>query len=185
MPEFLLDSTNVHAWTDGSEIGGRAGYEVYFPHWEYGNISEPVVGPQTNNRAEVSAVRLGIHAVRNTQELCLYSDSKWCVDIFNNLQLYKRRAWMAQGKKPVKHHDVWEDILVLLHNRTAPVSMTHVYGHNKLIYNEATDALAKAGAARSTMHRVARPRGPAGGEPQATRQKLMRARRVNNADIKQ
>ena len=53
--------------------------------------------------------------------------------IFNNLQLYKRRAWLAQGKKPVKHHDVWEDILLLLQDRTAPVSMTHVYGHNKMV----------------------------------------------------
>ena len=53
VPDFLLDSTKVHAWTDGSEIRGRAGYGVYFPHAEYDNISEPVVGPQTNNRAEV------------------------------------------------------------------------------------------------------------------------------------
>ena len=104
MLELLLDSTKVHAWADGSEIGGWAGCGVYFPHAEYDSISEPVVGPQTNNRAEVSAVKAGTRAVRNTQELCLYSDSKWCVDIFNNLQLYKRRAWMAQGKKPVRHH---------------------------------------------------------------------------------
>ena len=48
--DFLLDSTKVHAWTDGSEIIGRAGYGVYFRHAEYDNISEPVVGPQTNNR---------------------------------------------------------------------------------------------------------------------------------------
>ena len=94
MPEFLLDSTKVHAWTDGSEIGGRAGYEVYFPHSDYGSISEPVVGPQTNNiyRAEVSAVRVGIHAVHNTQELCLSSDSKWCGTFLTIYKLYKQRA---------------------------------------------------------------------------------------------
>ena len=116
--------------------------------------------------------------MRNTQELFLYSDSKWCVDIFNNLQLYKRRAWMTQGKKPVRHHDVWEGILWLLQDRTAPVSMTHVYGHNKLVYNDTADDLAKAGAARSMVHRVSRPRGFAGGEPRATRQKLVGARGV-------
>ena len=134
MPEFLLDSTKVHAWTDGSEIGGRAGYRVLAPHAEYGNISEPVVGPQTNNRAEVSAAKARLRAVRNTQELCLYSDSKWCVDNFNNLRLYKGRAW---GKKPVRRHDIWEDILLFLQDRTALVCMTRVYGHNKLIYNDA------------------------------------------------
>ena len=52
--------------------------------------------------------------MHNTQELCLYGDSKWCVDIFNNLQLHNRCAWMAQGKKPVRHQDVWEEILQLV-----------------------------------------------------------------------
>ena len=70
MLEFLLDSTKIHAWANGSKIRGRAGFGVFFPHVEYDNISEPVVGPQTNNRAEVSAVRAGICAVRNTWELC-------------------------------------------------------------------------------------------------------------------
>ena len=132
VPDFLQDSTKVHAWTYGSEIGGRAGHGVYFPHDEYDNISEPVVGPQTSNKAEVSVVSAGTRAVRNTEELCLYSDSKWCVDSFNNLQLYKRRAWMAQAKKPVRHQDVWEEIFQLLQGRKAPmkVSMIHVYGHN-------------------------------------------------------
>ena len=81
---FLLDSTKVHVWTDGSEIRGRAGYGVYFPHAKDDNIGEPVVGPQTNNRADVSAAKARIRAVRNTQKLCLYGDSKWCVHIFNN-----------------------------------------------------------------------------------------------------
>ena len=58
------------------------------------------------------------------------------------------------------------------------MSMTHVYGHNKLIYNEVADALAKARAAWSTVHRLSRPRGSAGGLPRATRQKLVRARGV-------
>ena len=58
------------------------------------------------------------------------------------------------------------------------MSMTHVYGHNKVIYHDAADAPAKAGAARSTVHRVSRPRGSAGGEPRATRQKLVRVRGV-------
>ena len=178
MLDFLLDSTKVHAWTDGSEIRGLAGYVVYFLHAECDNISEPVVGPQTNNRAEVSAVRAGIRALRTTQELCLYSDSKWCVDIFDNLQLYTRHAWITQGKKPVGHQDVWEENFQLLRGRTAPVSMTHVYGHSKLVYNDAADGLGKAGAARSMVHRASRPRGPAKGEPRARRQKHMRTRGV-------
>ena len=87
------------------------------------------------------------------QELCLYNDSKWCVDIFSNLQLYKRRGWMTQGKQPLRHHDILEDVYQLYQARRAPMSVTHVYGHNRLVYNEEADTLAKAGAARSKVHR--------------------------------
>ena len=66
----------------------------------------------------------------------------------------------------------------LLQGRRALVSMTHVYGHNKLVYNNAADGLAKVGAARSTVHRASWPRGPAEGEPRARRQKHVRTRGV-------
>ena len=109
IPDFLGDA-KIHAWLDGSEIRGQAGFGVYFPHGEFLNVSQPVVGVQTNNRAEVSAVRVALQRVPESEDLCLYSDSKWCVDIFSNLRVYTHRGWMAQGKKPVRHHDVWEDI---------------------------------------------------------------------------
>ena len=79
---------------------------MYFPHGEYPNINRPVVGPQTNNRVEVSAVRAATSAVRGDQELCMYCDSKWCVDIFYNLELYKRRGWMIQGVA-ISHCITW------------------------------------------------------------------------------
>ena len=85
---------------------------------------------------------------------------------------------MAQGKKPVRHHDVWEEIFQLLQGRAALVSMTHVYGHNKLVYHDAADDLAKARAARSTVHGASRPRGQAGGDPRARRRKHVRTRGV-------
>ena len=116
--------------------------------------------------------------MRNTQEPCLYSDSKWCVDIFNNLQLYKRRGWIAKGKEPVRHHDIWEDIYQLLQTRAATESVTHVYGHNKLMYNEAADAPARVGAGKSTVRRAVRPMGPTDEGPRARRQKRIRTRGV-------
>ena len=78
---------------------------MYFP-----NVSQPVLGGRTNNGAEVSAVRAAMQRVLESHELCPYSDSKWCVDIFSNLHVYKHKGWMAQGKKPVRHHDVREEI---------------------------------------------------------------------------
>ena len=136
------------------------------------------MGPQTNNRAEASAIKAGIRVVRNTQEPRLYSGSKGCVDIFSNLQLYKRHGWMAKGKQPVRHHDIWEDMYLLLQTGAAIVSVTHVYGHNKLIYTEAADALARAGVAKSTVHTTVRPKGPTEEGPRARRQKRTRTRGV-------
>ena len=58
---------------------------------------------------------------------------------------------MTQGMKPMRHHDIWE-VLSIIRSGTAPVTVTHVYGHNKIAYNETADELAKAGAAQSKVH---------------------------------
>ena len=89
---------------------GQTGLGVYFPHGEFAKVSELVVGTQANNRAQVLAVRAAIQRVSESQELCLYGDSKWCVDIFSNQCAYTRRGWMAYGKKPVRNHDTCEEI---------------------------------------------------------------------------
>ena len=93
-----------------------------------------------------------------SQDLCLYSDSKRCMVIFSNLRVYKHKGWMAQGKKPVCHHDVWEDIYQMCQTKIAHISTTHVYDHNRLVYNEEADTLGKAGAAMSKVHRQRRVR---------------------------
>ena len=55
--------------------------------------------------------------------------------------------------------------------RTAHISMTHVYGHNRLVYNEEADALAQAGAAMSKVYKPRRVRDMPQGNPEATRNK--------------
>ena len=87
---------------------------------------------------------------------------------------------MAQGKKPVRHHDVWEDIYQICRASIAHISMTHVYGHNKRVYNEEADTLAKAGAAMSKVHRPGRVRDMPKGSLEATRRKQARAGESRN-----
>ena len=114
----------------------------------------------------------------NSQEMCPCRDFKWCVGIFGNLQLYKHRGWVAKGKHPVRHHDIWEDVYQLLPCRRAPMSMMHVYGHNKPVYNDPVDALAIVGAAKSRVHNTPRPMGPFDNGPRVRRQKHTRTRGV-------
>ena len=123
-------------------------------------------------------MRAAIQRVPDSQDPCLYSDSKWCVDIFSNLRLCNHRGWMVQGKKPVRHHDVWEDIYQMCQAKTSRISMTHVYGHNRLVYNEEADTLAKAGAAMSKVHRPSRVKNMPQGSPVSTRRKQTRGRGV-------
>ena len=54
---------------------------------------------------------------------------------------------MTQGKKPVRHHDIWEEVLSIIKSRSVPVTVTHVDAHNKIGYNEGADELAMARAA--------------------------------------
>ena len=58
------------------------------------------------------------------------------------------------------------------------MSVIHVYGQNKLVYNEAGNALARAGAAKSSVHKTVRPRGPTEDGPRARRQKHTRTRGI-------
>ena len=108
---------------------------------------------------------------------CLFRDSKWCVNIFSNLRGYKHRGWMAQGKKPVRHHDVWEDIYQMCQASTAHISMTHVYGHKKRVYNEKW-APRQRGAAMTKVHRPRRVKDMPQVSPVATRRKRTRGKGI-------
>ena len=65
------------------------------------------------------------------------------------------------------------------------MSVTHVCGHNKLVYNEAADALARAGAAKSTVCKAVRPRELTDDGPRARRQKHTRTRGVKRQAVVQ
>ena len=67
-------------------------------------------------------------------------------------------------KKPPDRQGNWQ----LAHK-----SMTHVYGHNRLVYNEEADALAKAGAALSKVHKPRRVEDMLHGSRVASRRKQM------------
>ena len=60
--------------------------------------------------------------------------------------------------------------------RTTHTSMTHVCGHNRLVYNEEADTLAKAGAAMLKVRRPRRVRGVP--HAVATRRKRTRGRGI-------
>ena len=78
---FNIPPPPTHTHMDCSAESGQGGYRVFFPFGEYTNISQLVLGPQTNIRAEVSGVRAALQAVHSDKDIRMYI-SKWCGDIF-------------------------------------------------------------------------------------------------------
>ena len=86
---------------------------------------------------------------------------------------------MTKGKKPVRHHDILEEVLSILRMRSVPVTVMHENGHNQNVYNDAADELAKAGVAWSKVHRPVWPRkapddGPRGRKSKQTRGRVVK-----------
>lgn len=87
----------VTTYCDGSSLGNgthasKAGYGVYFPHNPSYNISKPLlIGPQTNNRAEIMAVSEALDTIwndltchGNKVEYTIKTDSEYVSKLLND-----------------------------------------------------------------------------------------------------
>lgn len=92
-----FESSFVQVYTDGAcEKNGsthaRGGLGVYFPNDEYKNISMPLSGKQTNNRAELSAIIQALQTVDTTKNLIIYTDSQYAINGIQGINKINRNA---------------------------------------------------------------------------------------------
>lgn len=73
-------------FTDGSSLhNGKnnccAGYGVYFPNSEFPNVSEKVLGKQSNNSAELGAINKCLDIIKDikNKNIIIYSDSMYSI----------------------------------------------------------------------------------------------------------
>ena len=91
----------VQAWTDGSEqkgLDGRAyaGYGAWFGYGHILNLAEKLPGiPQTNNRAEMTAVLHVLRIIPRWVELQICTDSQLVLDAI----LCWMKGWERRGRK--------------------------------------------------------------------------------------
>lgn len=149
----------LQVWTDGSSRGNGkegavAGVGVWFGEGDERNISEPLPGlPQTNNRAELSALMRALETVPQTQNLELLSDSNYsikCVTVW--YANWIKRGWMTSANRLVENRDLVERVRALIAERDragSSTTFTWVKGHADDIGNVGADALAVQGAMRS------------------------------------
>lgn len=91
----------------------------------------------TNNRAEVTAVLMGLRAIRQPSIVALHSDSKYVVQ---PIQHGWTKAWAKRGWK-IKNADLWRQMVDVLNYHM--VSAEWVRGHDGVELNEVCDALAQ------------------------------------------
>lgn len=134
----------VNMYTDGACSGnpGPGGYGVIL---EYNGKESELSGGEkntTNNRMELTAVIVGLEALKESCDVNITTDSKYVADAINKGWLYawQRKNWKKADGKDVLNVDLWKRLDGLLHKHNC--TFIHVLGHNGHIYNERCDKLA-------------------------------------------
>ncbi len=136
----------VELFTDGACSGnpGPGGYGIVL---RYGTAEKEISGGDastTNNRMELSAVIVGLSALKEPCKVILTTDSRYVVDAVTKGWVYgwKKRGWVKADKKPALNSDLWEQLLPLLEKHE--VTFNWVRGHAGHPENERCDRLAVA-----------------------------------------
>ncbi len=134
----------VTLYTDGA-CSGNPGPGGWGAILEYMGHEKELSGGEestTNNRMELTAVIMGLSAIKEPCIVELYSDSKYVIDGLEKgwAESWKKRGWIKSDKKPALNPDLWEQLLEL----TGKHQMRYhwVKGHAENPKNNRCDELA-------------------------------------------
>lgn len=134
----------VELYTDGA-CSGNPGPGGYGAILTYNGREKELVGGEeitTNNRMELTAVIVGLEALKEPCNVTVYSDSKYVVDAMNEgwAEKWHDNNWMRNSKEPALNPDLWEQLLGL--SMEHDVTFVWVKGHAGHPQNERCDKLA-------------------------------------------
>jgi ribonuclease HI len=117
----------------------------------HSNIAERLPGPrQTNQRAELLALKRALDIVPMNSHVLVFSDSNYAIKCVTEwFRNWEKRGWTTSGKKAVENKDLIEDILAVIRNREkcrAKTTFQWVKGHSDNEGNNGADALAVKGS---------------------------------------
>ena len=137
---------HVDLFTDGACSGnpGPGGYGTILRYNGAEKEMSDGEASTTNNRMELTAVIVGLAALKETCDVTVYSDSKYVVDGIQKgwAQSWKRNGWRKADKKPALNADLWDKLLSLL--ALHEVRFVWLKGHDGHPENERCDRLAVA-----------------------------------------
>ena len=115
------------------------------------NVSEPLLGdPQTNQRAELTAVQRALEIISETKDVQIITDSNYtinCCEVW--YKSWQKNGWKTSAGGQVMNQDLVVAIRELIDRREengAATTFQWIKGHSADPGNEAADRLAVAGA---------------------------------------
>lgn len=134
----------VNLYTDGACSGnpGPGGWGAVLCAGEH---TKELCGGEpdtTNNRMELTAVIMGLKALKRPCKVIITTDSKYVCDAITLgwAKKWKANGWMRNNKDKAMNPDLWEELLALLAQHDA--SFKWVKGHAGHPMNERCDQLA-------------------------------------------
>jgi len=96
----------------------------------------------TNNRMELTAVLMGIRALKRPTHVRIITDSQYVKQAFTEgwLENWQHNGWRTAAKKPVKNDDLWRELLLAFEPHI--VEWEWVRGHAGNEENNRCDELA-------------------------------------------
>lgn len=155
----ILSNKEINVYTDGSCLGNgtefaRAGIGIFISDDDSRNVSEKIIGNQTNNYAELSAVlrvfQIFDKEISNNKIINIYTDSEYAI---NCLTTYGKTNNDNNWKEDIPNKELVKKTFKLF-NSYDNVNINYVQAHtNKKdihsINNNKADLLAKLGAKQS------------------------------------
>lgn len=134
----------VELYTDGACSGnpGKGGWGAVL---KFGSAEKQLCGAKpdtTNNRMELTAVIMGLKALKEPCIVELTTDSKYVADGLSKgwAKSWRANGWKKKDKKPALNADLWEELLNL--SEIHSLNIHWVKGHAGHKYNEICDKLA-------------------------------------------
>ena len=134
----------VELFTDGA-CSGNPGAGGWGAILRFGSAEKELSGGEketTNNRMELTAVIMGLSALKEPCEVKLVTDSKYVADGITKgwAESWQKNGWRKADKKPALNPDLWEKLLELI--KIHKVEINWVKGHAGHLENERCDRLA-------------------------------------------
>lgn len=114
-PDMNCNSLETTIYTDGAcsrnghSEGAKAGIGVYWPNNPDNNISEPIEGRQTNQRAEIEAARRGIEQAKaqGYDRVTVRTDSQYLKKAAESwIPCWEREGW----SRPLVNKQEFQDL---------------------------------------------------------------------------